>query len=154
MIMFKKIKNLKINFLLFIAVFILSACGPSTPPEEITHIYFTYMTTFEHQRAYDFLSKNQKNMLKNKKINRESYFGYFKPPIGNPLWMGIDFKITGQKIDENGPAQVKFQLTDVQSKQTAGGECRLVIENREWKVNDVIFYELSEEREDTALYSS
>ncbi len=136
-----KIKT-RVPLLLIISMLLLaivmSACSPSTPPEEVAEIFFEYLTNFEHQRAYDFFSEKKKNELQSKDINRESFFGHLKAPIGHPLWMGIAVKVEGREIDDQGVAHVAFTLKEMSSKQAINGECQLIIEDNLWKVNHLI----------------
>ncbi len=147
----KLIKNIQLMVFVSFLILVLSGCNPSTPPEEITQIYFNYLAAFEHQRAYDFLSQHQKLDLKTKNINRESYFGYVKPPFGHPLWMGISIDIISQAVEADGSSRVQFRLTENRSKQSITGECHLVIEENEWRINNVKLENISEETQSALL---
>ncbi|MGD9210589.1 MAG: hypothetical protein PVI90_07425 [Desulfobacteraceae bacterium] len=134
----KDINHLKLIVLVIFANMMIG-CNPSTPPEEVSQIFFNYLANFDHQRAYDLLSQKQKDQLSQKKINRESFFGYLKAPIGNPLWMGLQYEKKRKDANGDKAALIYFSLKDMQSKQTVSGECRLILENDLWQVNHLKF---------------
>jgi hypothetical protein len=122
-----------------VAIFFISSCSPSTPADEVSQLFFRNITHFEHQSAYDFLSKRLKEKLLAQNIKRETFFGYLQAPIGNPLWIGLQFELK-EKISKGDKAtMIHFKLKDTQSQQTIDGECELIIEDGLWQVDRLQF---------------
>jgi hypothetical protein len=125
--------------ILMTTMFFILSCSPSTPPDEVSKIFFKNITYFEHQRAYDFLSKRLKKELSEKNINRETFFGYLKAPIGNPSWIGLHLEIKQNIQKEDKVALISFLLKDMRFQETINGAFELIIEDGLWHVDRLQF---------------